>query len=627
MATLGFANKPNSIQASAEVHSTTKEDGWIDELPEPEDYAYSFAVVGDPQYMTQYDARFGTTYVKDMYKWIVDNAEGKNIQHVIGVGDITHGDGEKEWNVAHEAISQMDGKVSYSLVRGNHDNRTTYFDKLFGEEDATYVKQQTMVSCYEYDWTYPGETTLSAKARNTAHEFSGTDVDYLVIALDFGAQDDVLEWANGVVEAYPNHTVIVSTHAYLSSTGAILDESSNDSPDGKNYDGIEGQYNGGVGGNEARRLWNGKKWKYQAKSLVEEPFNGGQDLWDKFISKHENISMVFSGHVLNGDMSRSQMVGDNGNIVEQIMINPQSLDDDGYYEQEAVVVGTDSTFVGNVAIFYCSEDGKTIDVQWYSTVKQKFYRENNQFQFNPLTTERGAPYLKVLTFGGGSATPTYATLEGQPIEICFKPDKYYQLGSLKLNGVDVTDQVQNNTYLFNQTEGYYQFKATFVEETRYAFLEQNDLSKGRLTYSLSELDATFREGDTFTIKVNPVEGCTVKTVTLNGTVLTADSEGNYRITIAAQDNVLVVEYDGEPIKPPVEEPPSDSSTDEDSASEGESSTSENESSNVADSSNKEEEENGCGSSLTGTLGVVWSLLIIAAAMILKKKNISKEIKL
>jgi hypothetical protein len=127
--------------------------------------------------------------------------------------------------------------------------------------------------------------------------------------------------------------------------------------------------------------------------------------------------------------------------------------------------------------------------------------------------------------------------------------------------------------------------------------------------------------------VNPVEGCTVKTVTLNGTVLTADSEGNYLITIAAQDNVLVVEYDGEPIKPPVEEPPSDSSTDEDSASEGESSTSENESSNVADSSNKEEEENGCGSSLTGTLGVVWSLLIIAAAMILKKKNISKEIKL
>jgi hypothetical protein len=97
----------------------------------------------------------------------------------------------------------MDGKVSYSLVRGNHDNRTTYFDKLFGEEDATYVKQQTMVSCYEYDWTYPGETTLSAKARNTAHEFSGTDVDYLVIALDFGAQDDVLEWANGVVEAIP----------------------------------------------------------------------------------------------------------------------------------------------------------------------------------------------------------------------------------------------------------------------------------------------------------------------------------------------------------------------------------------------------------------------------------------
>lgn len=64
--TLVFAAVPTvSIQAKADVHSTTKEDGWIDGLAEPENYAYSFAVVGDPQYMTQYDAKFGTTYVKD----------------------------------------------------------------------------------------------------------------------------------------------------------------------------------------------------------------------------------------------------------------------------------------------------------------------------------------------------------------------------------------------------------------------------------------------------------------------------------------------------------------------------------------------------------------------------------
>ena len=515
-----------SLKAAAEVHSVTKEDGWID-LAEPEDYAYSFAVIGDPQYMTQYDNRNKTTYVKDMYKWIVDNVESKKIQHVIGVGDITHQDTEGEWKVANEAISQMNGVVPYSLVRGNHDNRTTFFDQIFGGDDAKYMQQQSLVSCYQPE--------SSIRARNTAHEFLGDDVDYLVVTLDFGAQDDVLEWANSVVEAYPNHTVIVSTHAFLHQTGVILQQSHNSLSPG--CDQYETKY--------ASTVWggNGKEWIYQAKTQVDQPFNNGTDLWDKFIKLHANISMVFCGHVLNCDMTRTQMYGDNGNLVEQIMINPQAMDDDGFSEAGSKAeLGTDESFTGSVAIFYCSEDGKTIDVQWYSTVKEKFYRDQNQFQFKPATTERGAPYVKVLTFGGGSASPTYATLEGEKITIEFTPEKYYRLGSVKLNGVDITEQVQDNKYVIDETEGYYQIKATFVEETRYAFIEQNDMSKGRLTYSLDELDASFREGETFTVKITPVEGCSVKQVTLNGEVLKPDENGYYHIKIAAQDNVLAVEY-------------------------------------------------------------------------------------
>ena len=531
--TLVFAAVPTvSIQAKADVHSTTKEDGWIDGLAEPENYAYSFAVVGDPQYMTQYDAKFGTTYVKDMYKWIADNTEAKKIEHVIGVGDITHNDIRSEWIVSHEAISQLSGVVPYSLVRGNHDNRTTFFDEYFGAEDSLYMTQQTLVGSYHSD--------KSTRGRNTVHEFSGTNVDYLLVALDYGAQDDVLAWANSVVEAYPNHTVIVSTHAYLYQTGALLDGSQGVSPSCDSY---ENKYN--------TSIWNDnkKEWKYQAKTLVDEKFNDGDDIWEKFIKKHANISMVFSGHVLNCDMTRTQMIGENANIVEQIMINPQAMDDDGYYEVNKVQQGIDKTFTGSVAIFYCSEDGKTIDVQWYSTVKQKYYREHNQFTFSPLTTERGAPYVKVLTYGGGGATPTYATLENTPIEIRFIPEKYYQLGTVKLNGVDITEQVRDNVYYLNETTGYYSIKATFVEETRYPLLEQNDLTKGRLTYSLAELDATYREGDTFTVKITPTDGYAVKQVTLNGNVLTADGQGNYSIVIAAQDNVLAVEYEIKEIAP------------------------------------------------------------------------------
>jgi hypothetical protein len=161
-------------------------------------------------------------------------------------------------------------------------------------------------------------------------------------------------------------------------------------------------------------------------------------------------------------------------------------------------------------------------------------------------------------------------------------------------------------------------------------LEQNDLSKGRLTYSFTELDATFREGDTFTVKVTPEEGCTLKSIKLNGEVLTADSEGNYLITIEAKENILVVEYDGEPIKPPIEEPPIDV-TPPDGSNDGSADGSMDDNSGditpPTSSSSNDATESGCGSSLSGMLGTAFMLVIVATAIVIKKKNINKEIKL
>ena len=45
----------------------------------------------------------------------------------------------------------------------------------------------------------------------------------MVVTLDSGAGDPVLEWANGVIAAHPNHNVIVVTHAYMQRDGSKLD--------------------------------------------------------------------------------------------------------------------------------------------------------------------------------------------------------------------------------------------------------------------------------------------------------------------------------------------------------------------------------------------------------------------
>ena len=91
------------------------------------DYAFSFAVVGDTQRMAiNYPEHFN-----DIYNYIYDNIDAKNIEMVIGMGDITDsfdkGDQTtKEWAVAEEAFEIIDDYVPHIPIRGNHDQRFGY---------------------------------------------------------------------------------------------------------------------------------------------------------------------------------------------------------------------------------------------------------------------------------------------------------------------------------------------------------------------------------------------------------------------------------------------------------------------------------------------------------------------
>ena len=53
--------------------------------------------------------------------WIAKNKEKYNIRYVIGLGDITDKNTEQEWRHAQNAINELDGRVPYALVPGNHD--------------------------------------------------------------------------------------------------------------------------------------------------------------------------------------------------------------------------------------------------------------------------------------------------------------------------------------------------------------------------------------------------------------------------------------------------------------------------------------------------------------------------
>lgn len=281
-----------------------------------EDYAYTFVAVGDTQYITD---SANPEKLALLYDWILNNKEAQNIQFVFGMGDITNHSRDDEWPVAMEQLNRLNGVVPYSVVRGNHDTADTFNANLNNE---------TYRSMFDGFYSEDG-------AQNAYVTFSVGETDFLNITLDYAPSNAVLNWAAGVIQAHPNHKVIISTHAYLQYDGSLLDES-----------------------NVA---------------------NSGQEIWDKLVSQYPNIFLVLSGHVYATEIGRSQMTGVYGNTVTNIITDGQTHD-------------FKNGPMGFISLLHFSEDGKKLTVEYYSTVHDKFFGKNSQFtldipEFDPSTIE------------------------------------------------------------------------------------------------------------------------------------------------------------------------------------------------------------------------------------------------
>lgn len=346
---------PHSSGAPIVTDCGAQYEFFVDEsiVQDPTDFDYSFAIIGDQQCMVQYARELNSDKnFKLIYDYIINNADSKNIAHVFNLGDIVqttwpYNNTEehknrmyKEVEFAYKQIARLDGVVDYSLVRGNHDPDFLY-DEYFGV-NSSYTGYASHIEDYYISST------------NSVHYFSVGDLDYMVVTLDFGAGDPVLAWANEVIAAHPNHNVIITTHAYMHRTGELLANSTlcARKPDGTN-DPLYDTDMGAVA-------------------------NNGDDMWNKLVKKHANIVMVLSGHVDSDNVVCTQLTGDNGNTVTNILINPQAMD--SRYKS--------SGGVGAVAMFYFSNGGKTVEVRYYSTVQGAYIKSENQFTFTINTVPK-----------------------------------------------------------------------------------------------------------------------------------------------------------------------------------------------------------------------------------------------
>ena len=298
-------------------------DGWINENPNaPTDYAYSIAVVGDTQTVVKKDLANGTTYLSSIYDWILANKDTKNIQYVFGLGDITENDTDEEWVYAKSHISKLNGSLPYILNRGNDPHDSVSQMNAYYASDADYTAMLDGVM-------------TEGSVVNAYSVFTAGSTKYLVLAIDFAPSDAEIEWAESVIVANPDCKVIITTHAYLYS-------------DGEPQTYTEGSVANKTGADDGVA-------------------NNGDQIWEKLVRKHQNITMVLSGHNPSSNIIWNQSEGDNGNVVTSLLVNSQSFD-----------AGKNGE-TGMVCMLYFSEDGRTVDVEWISTVREQFYKEANQF--------------------------------------------------------------------------------------------------------------------------------------------------------------------------------------------------------------------------------------------------------
>ena len=219
--------------------------------------------------------------------------EQQNINFVLQQGDLTQNNNDKEWQIVKTAFSKLDNKIPYVLAAGNHDmgsapakyadvRNSTFFNQYF--PFAQMSKLPAFAGVFEQN-----------KIENAFYLTQTGKIKWLVITLEFGPRNAVLDWASNIINQHPDRTVIINTHSYMYS--------------------------------DSTRQGPGDNWRPQAygvgKDTGDSSVNDGEQIWDKLVKKNPTVRFVFSGHVLNTGVGTLVSINNKGFPVYQMLANYQ----------------------------------------------------------------------------------------------------------------------------------------------------------------------------------------------------------------------------------------------------------------------------------------------------------------
>lgn len=258
----------------------------------------------------------------EQLRWIAAQRDRYRILFALHEGDVTEHNSPEQWQAARGAFSLLDqAGIPYAAAVGNHDL-----------DEGT---RHSLINRYFRPWQDcpPGAAGYydPASVENSWRELQTPTGTFLILTLEFAPRDEVLVWADRVLAERPDRRVILLTHAYLYH-------------DGTRYD------------------WEryGAAQEYSPKTYFPKgaSANDGEEMWRKLVSRHANILLVLSGHVLGRGAAYLVSEGRAGNRVHQVMAN----------FQRGVIPDREDGCSGFLRLMHFRNDPFRVEVRTYSPV-------------------------------------------------------------------------------------------------------------------------------------------------------------------------------------------------------------------------------------------------------------------
>ncbi len=252
---------------------------------------------------THLDMKCSKANLSGIAHWITERARELNIRFVAHQGDVgdRRGTGSigEMLKASREALQPvMDAGIPLSVAIGNHDydqGSDTRPCEAFNHADAFgrafYNGQPWFGGTFQAETADPGPDPGGTANHYLTQRIAGRR--FLFLTLELFARDKVMAWADQLVkERFPDHEVIVTTHAYLHRQGHLCT--------GVSYDGF-------------------------SREPGPEYSNDGQELWNKFFKTWPGLRLISSGHFIDEPRQNYlEQIGEAGNMVHSHFWNYQN---------------------------------------------------------------------------------------------------------------------------------------------------------------------------------------------------------------------------------------------------------------------------------------------------------------